>query len=343
MSYLALADGTVWHGESVGAEGHALGEAVFTTGMSGYQEAVTDPSFEDQLVCFTAPMVGNYGVDEGRSESRRTHATAVVMREARGPEWTDWLHDQGVVGLTGIDTRSLVLHLREAGVMRAAALAGDHDTDEVLRAVREQPAMAGAALVAQVSTREPFTFSDSGAVRIAVVDFGCKRSILRRLQENGAAVDVFPHDVDADTIAGYDGVLLSPGPGDPAPLQEEARMLQGLLGRVPVLGVCLGHQLLAMATGKETFKLPFGHRGANHPVIDHRTRKVLVTSQNHGFAVSADDESGVTHSSLYDGTVEGLHYPELQARSAQFHPEASPGPHDAASIIGSFVDELKAA
>jgi carbamoyl-phosphate synthase small subunit len=340
---LILEDGAVFAGESVGADGFAFGEAVFTTSMTGYQEVATDPSFEGQIVCFTAPMVGNYGVDEGRSESRRTHATAVVMREARGPEWTDWLHDHGVVGLTGIDTRSLVLHLREAGAMRAAAIAGDHDTDEVLRAVRTQPAMAGAALVAQVSTREPYTFSDSGAARIAVVDFGCKRSILRRLQENGAAVDVFPHDVDADTIAGYDGVLLSPGPGDPAPLQEETRMLQGLLGRVPVLGVCLGHQLLAMATGKETFKLPFGHRGANHPVIDHRTRKVLVTSQNHGFAVSAADESGVTHSSLYDGTVEGLDYPELRARSAQFHPEASPGPHDAASIIGSFVDELKAA
>jgi carbamoyl-phosphate synthase small subunit len=340
---LILEDGAVFAGESVGADGFAFGEAVFTTSMTGYQEVATDPSFEGQIVCFTAPMVGNYGVDEGRSESRRTHATAVVMREARGPEWTDWLHDHGVVGLTGIDTRSLVLHLREAGAMRAAAIAGDHDTDEVLRAVRTQPAMAGAALVAQVSTREPYTFSDSGAVRIAVVDFGCKRSILRRLQENGAAVDVFPHDVDADTIAGYDGVLLSPGPGDPSPLQEETRMLQGLLGRVPVLGVCLGHQLLAMATGKETFKLPFGHRGANHPVIDHRTRKVLVTSQNHGFAVSAADESGVTHSSLYDGTVEGLDYPELRARSAQFHPEASPGPHDAASIIGSFVDELKAA
>jgi carbamoyl-phosphate synthase small subunit len=340
---LILEDGAVFAGESVGADGFAFGEAVFTTSMTGYQEVATDPSFEGQIVCFTAPMVGNYGVNEARSESRRTHATAVVMREARGPEWTDWLHDHGVVGLTGIDTRSLVLHLREAGAMRAAAIAGDHDTDEVLRAVRTQPAMAGAALVAQVSTREPYTFSDSGAARIAVVDFGCKRSILRRLQENGAAVDVFPHDVDADTIAGYDGVLLSPGPGDPAPLQEETRMLQGLLGRVPVLGVCLGHQLLAMATGKETFKLPFGHRGANHPVIDHRTRKVLVTSQNHGFAVSAADESGVTHSSLYDGTVEGLDYPELRARSAQFHPEASPGPHDAASIIGSFVDELKAA
>ena len=270
---LILEDGAVFAGESVGADGFAFGEAVFTTSMTGYQEVATDPSFEGQIVCFTAPMVGNYGVDERRSESRRTHATAVVMREARGPEWTDWLHDQGVVGLTGVDTRSLVLHLREAGAMRAAAVAGDHDTDEVLRAVREQPAMAGAALVAQVSTKEPYTFSDSGAARIAVVDFGCKRSILRRLEQNGAAVDVFPHDVDADTIAGYDGVLLSPGPGDPAPLEAETRMLQELLGRVPVLGVCLGHQLLAMATGKETFKLPFGHRGANHPVIDHRTRR----------------------------------------------------------------------
>jgi len=341
--FLILEDGEVFPGESVGSDGFAFGEAVFTTSMTGYQEVATDPSFEGQIVCFTAPMVGNYGVDERRSESRRTHATAVVMREARGPEWTDWLHDQGVVGLTGVDTRSLVLHLREAGAMRAAAVAGDHDADEVLRAVREQPAMAGAALVAQVSTKEPYVFSASGVARVAVVDFGCKRSILRRLEANGAAVDVFPHDVDADTIAGYDGVLLSPGPGDPAPLAGETRMLQDLLGRVPVLGVCLGHQLLAMATGKETFKLPFGHRGANHPVIDHRSRKVLVTSQNHGFAVAAGDESGVTHSSLYDGTVEGLDYPELRARSAQFHPEASPGPHDAASIIGSFVEELKAA
>jgi carbamoyl-phosphate synthase small subunit len=287
-------------------------------------------------------MVGNYGVADHRAESHRAHATAVVMREARGPEWTDWLHDRGLVALTGIDTRSLVLHLREQGAMRAAAVAGDVDVDEILAVVRAQPAMAGAALVAGVSASEPYTFATEGAVRVAVVDFGCKRSILRRLAAAGAAVDVFPHDVDADSIAGYDGVLLSPGPGDPAPLQAETAMLADLLGRTPVLGVCLGHQLLAQATGKETFKLPFGHRGANHPVLDHRSHTVLVTSQNHGFAVAAGDETGVTHSSLYDGTVEGLDYPELRARSAQFHPEASPGPHDAASIITGFVEELKA-
>ena len=339
---LVLEDGTVFPGVSVGAPGFAFGEAVFTTAMSGYQEVATDPSFEGQIVCFTAPMVGNYGVDEGRSESRRTHARAVVMREARGPEWTDWLHDRGVAALSGVDTRSLVLHLREAGAMRAAVVTEDYVLDEVLSAVRAQPQMAGAALVAGVSARETYTFAAEGAVRVAVVDYGCKRSILRRLAANGAAVDVFPHDVDADSLAGYDGVLLSPGPGDPAPLELEAATVRDLLGRTPVLGVCLGHQLLALATGKETFKLPFGHRGANHPVVDHRTRRVLVTSQNHGFAVAPGDESGVTHSSLYDGTVEGLSYPDLRARSAQFHPEAAPGPHDAATIIGGWVDELRA-
>jgi carbamoyl-phosphate synthase small subunit len=340
---LVLEDGTVFAGRSVGAEGHAFGEAVFTTSMSGYQEVATDPSFEGQIVTFTAPMVGNYGVDEARSESKRAHTRAVVMREARGPHWTDWLHAQGIVALTGVDTRSVVLHLRDAGAMRAAAVSGEPAIDEVLTAVRAQPTMAGAALVAGVSTPQPYTYTREGAVRVAVVDYGCKRSILRRVAANGAAVDVFPYDTDADTLAGYQGVLLSPGPGDPAPLTGEVQRLQELLGRTPVLGVCLGHQLLALATGKETFKLPFGHRGANHPVVDHRTRRVIVTSQNHGFAVAAGDESGVTHSSLYDGTVEGLAYPELRASSAQFHPEAAPGPHDAASIISRWVDELKAA
>ena len=335
---LVLEDGSVFGGESVGAEGFAFGEAVFTTSMSGYQEVATDPSFERQIVCFTAPMVGNYGVEESRSESPRTHARAVVMREARGPHWTDWLHEHGLVALTGIDTRSLVLHLRDRGAMRAAAVSGDIDRDEVLDAVRAQPEMAGAALVAGVSTGKQYTFAAEGTVRVAVVDYGCKRSILRRLAAAGAAVDVFPHDVDADSVAGYDGVLLSPGPGDPAPLATEAKTLQELLGRTPVLGVCLGHQLLALATGKETYKLPFGHRGANHPVRDARTGRVLVTVQNHGFAVQADEY--VSHVSLNDGTVEGLDLPDLRARSLQFHPEAGPGPHDAWPLLEGWVREV---
>ena len=341
--FLALEDGTVFSGESVGAPGWAFGEAVFTTAMAGYQETVTDPSYAKQIVCFTAPMVGNYGVAEERSQSDRPHATGVLMREARGPHWTDWLHDRGIVALSGIDTRSLVLHLRERGSMQAAVAAGDADVDEVVDTVRQQPPMEGAALVAGVSPSEPYTFSDAGLVRVAVVDYGVKRAILRRLAQAGARVDVFPHQVDADSLAAYDGVVLGNGPGDPAPLVEETQTVRELLGRTPILGVCLGHQLLALATGHETFKLPFGHRGANHPVLDRVTGRVLITSQNHGFAVAPGNEEGVTHVSLYDGTVEGLHYPELRARSAQFHPEASPGPHDGASILGAWVEELKVA
>ena len=339
--FLVLEDGTVFPGESVAAAGRTFGEAVFTTSMSGYQETVTDPSYVGQIVCFTAPMVGNYGIAEERSQSSRVHATAAVMRETGGTAWTDWLRERGVVALRGIDTRSLVLHLRERGAMRAAAVSGDGPVDDMLAEIHGQPSMEGLALVAGVSPSEPYTFAAEGDVRVAVVDYGVKRSILRLLSEAGAAVDVFPHDVDADTLADYDGVLLGNGPGDPAPLADETRTVRDLLGRTPVLGVCLGHQLLALATGHETFKLPFGHRGANHPVVDHATRRVLVTSQNHGFAVAPGDGNGVTHTSLYDGTVEGLHFPELRARSAQFHPEASPGPHDAAPIIAEWVEELR--
>jgi carbamoyl-phosphate synthase small subunit len=338
--YLALADGTVFRGESVGAAGIAVGEAVFTTGMSGYQEAVTDPSFEDQLICFTAPMVGNYGVADERSESAATHARAVLMREARGPAWTDWLRERGLVALTGIDTRSLVLLLREAGSMLAAAVAGDVPVEDAVARAAGQPPMLGRALVAGVSTREPFVHTPEGRVRVAVVDYGVKNSVLRRLAAAGAAVTVFPHDVDADELAGFDGVLLSPGPGDPGPLAAEARTVGELLGRTHVLGICLGHQLLAIATGHETFKLPFGHRGSNHPVLERASGRVLVTSQNHGFAVRESDAAEATHVSLYDETVEGLAFPELRARSLQFHPEAGPGPHDAWPLLERWVDDV---
>src|SRR4029450_3859664 len=299
--FLLLEDGTVFRGESVGAEGYAFGKAVFTTAMTGYQEVVTDPSYADQIVCFTAAMVGNYGVASQRSASGRAHARAAVMREARGPTWTDWLHDQGVVALSGIDTRSLVLHLRQAGGMRGIAMGGGGAVGEALNAGGAQPDMPGRALAAKVSTRDPFLFSDAGWSRIAVVDYGCKRSILNRLAWSGAAVTVYPHDVDADELLEYDGVLLSNGPGDPEPLKDEQATLCNLIGRVPILGICLGQQLLAP------------------PPTQSREE---------------------THISLYDGTVEGLELRSERARSVQFHPEAGPGPHDAWEILESWVEEV---
>ncbi len=332
-AFLALEDGTVFRGQSVGAEGVSFGEAVFATAMTGYQELVTDPSYAEQILCFTAPMVGNYGVCKSRSESAGPHVKGVVMREAQGPAWTDWLRENGIVAVDGIDTRSLVLHLRDRGAMWAAI-----GTGEEIPAV--EGAMEGQALVAQVSTPEPYVYAEHGRLRVAVVDYGTKRSILRRLAGADVGVTVFPHTVDADELAGYDGVVLSNGPGDPEPLAEEAAVVRDLLGRVPVFGICLGHQLLGVATDHETFKLPFGHRGANHPVLERGSGRVLVTSQNHGFAVEPTEDSEATAISLYDGTVEGFDFPELNARSVQFHPEAGPGPHDGWPLLETWVEDV---
>jgi carbamoyl-phosphate synthase small subunit len=341
--FLVLEDGTVFHGRSVGAAGVAFGEAVFTTAMTGYQETVTDPSYAEQLVCFTAPMIGNYGVADERGESSRPHAKAALMRQLGGREWADWLAEHGLVGLEEIDTRSLVLRLRDGGAMRAAAVADEAEmpVGEALEKVRSQPLMEGQALVAQVSAREPYVFAETGSPRVAVVDYGTKRSILRRLADAGAAVTLFPHTVQPDELAEFDGVVLSNGPGDPEPLQQETDVVRGLLGRVPILGICLGHQLLGLATGHETFKLPFGHRGANHPVLERASGRVLVTSQNHGFAVAPSEAGEATYVSLYDGTIEGFDFPGLKARSVQFHPEAGPGPHDAWPILEHWVKEVR--
>jgi carbamoyl-phosphate synthase small subunit len=343
--YLLLEDGTVYPGRSVSAAGAAFGEAVFTTGMTGYQETVTDPSFAGQLVCFTAPMLGNYGTADERLESSQPWAKAVLMRRCGGEAWASWLATHGVVALDDIDTRALVLRLRDAGAMRAAAVADAKvlPAAEALEQVQAQPSMEGQALVAAVSRVERQVFNEDGRVRVAVVDYGAKTSIMRRLRQAGAAVTVFPHTADPDELAAFDGVLLSNGPGDPEPLADEVEAIRGLLGRTSVLGICLGHQLLGLATGHDTYKLPFGHRGANHPVLDRRSGRVLVTSQNHGFAVVPTEGEQATHVSLYDGTVEGFDFPELNARSVQFHPEAGPGTHDAWPILERWVGTLGAA
>ena len=340
--FLALEDGTVFPARSVGAPGVAFGEAVFTTAMTGYQETVTDPSFAGQLVAFTAPMVGNYGVDDARLESTQPWVKAALMRRCGGDAWAQWLTAKGIVALEDLDTRKLVLRIRDAGAMRAAAVADENDLgpDEALELISQQPTMEGQALVSAVSSVEPSVFNEDGRVRVAVVDYGAKTSIMRRLRQAGAAVTVFPHVTGADDLAGFDGVMLSNGPGDPEPLVDEVAAIRDLLGRTSVLGICLGHQLLGLATGHETYKLPFGHRGANHPVLERSTGRVLVTSQNHGFAVAPTDEKEATYVSLYDGTVEGFDFPELDARSVQFHPEAGPGTHDAWPILEGWVDSL---
>jgi carbamoyl-phosphate synthase small subunit len=339
--FVVLEDGAVFRGRSVGADGVAFGEAVFTTAMSGYQEIATDPSYAEQIVCFTAPMVGNYGVAPLRSESERPHARAVVMRRAGGGEWPRWLTSRGVVALAEVDTRSLVLRLREHGAMRAAAVAGDASPSHVLARVRAEAPMEGRSLVAGVSTPEPYSLG-RGEPRVAVLDYGCKRSIVERLLTRGACVRVYPHDTPSRLLLADapDGVVLSNGPGDPAALPGEVAVVSDLLGRVPILGICLGHQLLAQAAGFRTFKLRFGHRGANHPVLERETGRVLVTAQNHGFAVAGDGPE-VTHVSLYDDTVEGLALPDVRARSLQFHPEARPGPHDARPLIDLWLDDLR--
>jgi carbamoyl-phosphate synthase small subunit len=338
--FLVLEDGAVFRGRSVGALGIAFGEAVFTTAMTGYQEVVTDPSYTEQIVCFTAPMVGNYGIARDRSESDRVHARAVLMRRATGDAWPRWLAANGVVALEAIDTRALVLHLRARGAMRAAAVAGEASVPHVLEQVLRQEPMEGRGLVAGVSPAETYAIGGTRP-RVAVLDYGCKRSIVKRLCASGARVLVHPHDTPAEDVLASrpDGVVLSNGPGDPAALPREVAAVEKLLGRVPLLGICLGHQLLALAAGYRTFKLPFGHRGANHPVLEKATGRVLVTCQNHGFAVEADG-AAVTHASLYDGTVEGLSLAGFGARSVQFHPEAAPGPHDARPLLEGWVEEL---
>ena len=340
--YLALEDGTIFPGRSVAAAGVAFGEAVFTTAMTGYQETVTDPSFAGQLVTFTAPMIGNYGVDDVRLESPQPWVKGVLMRRCGSAAWAQWLSSYGIVALEDIDTRKLVLRIREAGAMRAAVVADGAELDKTAAVdlIREQPLMEGQALVSAVSSVEPTVYSEEGRVRVAVVDYGAKTSIMRRLSQAGAAVTVFPHTVEADELAQFDGVLLSNGPGDPEPLVAEVEAICGLLGRTSILGICLGHQLLGLATGHATYKLPFGHRGANHPVLERATGRVLVTSQNHGFAVAASDDREATYVSLYDGTVEGFDYPDLNARSVQFHPEAGPGTHDAWPILERWVENL---
>jgi carbamoyl-phosphate synthase small subunit len=336
-AHLVLEDGSAFTGTSVGASGTAAGEACFTTAMAGYEEAVTDPSYVAQVLCFSYPLVGNYGVDPARFESERVQCEGVVMREAR-PAWAAWLRAQGVVALAEVDTRALVRRIRSDGVLRCAL--GDAPVEELHARALAEPHIDGRPLDRQPGTTEPYTVGSGPAVTL--LDFGTKRSIPGRLAAAGLEVTVVPGAWDADAVleTGPRAVLVGNGPGDPSVMTGAVETVRDLLGRVPLYGICLGHQLLGLALGYETFKLPFGHRGANHPVRDEATGRVLVTVQNHGFSLAADSEH-VSHRSLNDGTVEGLVGEDFA--SVQFHPEAAPGPLDALPFFDSIAQACRSA
>jgi carbamoyl-phosphate synthase small subunit len=354
---LVLADGTTFEGFAVGFEpddGIAAGEVVFNTALSGYQEIVTDPSYAGQIITFTYPHIGNYGVTPDDDEARAPACRGVIMRDlARRPSnWRardsldGFLRRHQIGGIAGIDTRRLTRHIREAGALPGAFGTADHDA--LLAAAREDGGTDGRDLTGQVTTAEPYTVGPAGAgYYVVAYDFGIKRSILDQLVDVGCQVEVVPAATAASEVLARepDGVFLSNGPGDPAATTGPQQNVKELLGRIPVFGICLGHQIMGLALGAETFKLRFGHHGGNHPVRNLDTDRVEITSQNHNYAIDAStlpDGVEVTHLNLNDGDVEGVRANALGAFSVQYHPEAGPGPHDARYLFNDFVECMRA-
>jgi carbamoyl-phosphate synthase small subunit len=362
-AWLALADGTVWEGRSLGAPGTVTGELVFTTGMTGYQEVLTDPSYRGQIVTFTYPLIGNTGINDDDHESDRVQPSAAVVRECcREPSnWrststlASYLERTGTVAIEGVDTREVTLHIRDLGAAMGAV--SSEGADVALRAAREAKAYDSVDYVAEVTTRGPYAWGVSGReevgehespmpYRVVALDCGLKWNSLRRLAALGARTIVLPAGSTADEVLAWrpDGVMLSSGPGDPERLDSTVAAARALLGRVPLFGICLGSQVLGRAVGAQTFKLKFGHRGSNHPVQDLEDGSVAVTSQNHGYALDAGSlERGgarVTQLNLNDGTVEGLEVKGERAFAVQYHPEAAPGPWDSRKYFSRFVAEL---
>jgi carbamoyl-phosphate synthase small subunit len=381
---LALADGTVYIGRSFGAEGEAIGEVVFNTSMTGYQEILTDPSYEGQMVAMTYPEIGNVGVNPEDVESRKPFVKGFIVKEycALPSNWratrplAEYMREHGIVGIEGIDTRSLVRHLRDHGSQEAVISALGGDPAELVGKAKASPGLIGRDLVKEVSCAEPYDWGegkwelgigyrkrkesdgtkkarqpktpslDRPGFFVVAYDYGIKQNILRGLAESGCRVKVVPASASADEVLALnpDGIFLSNGPGDPDAVPYAKENVEKLLGKKPIFGICLGHQILGLALGGKTYKLKFGHHGGNQPVMDLTTQKVEITAQNHGFAVDADSLKGaavVTHLNLNDNTVEGLAHKELPIFSVQYHPESSPGPHDASYLFRRFVEMME--
>jgi carbamoyl-phosphate synthase small subunit len=363
---LALADGTIYQGYSLGATGTTEGEVVFNTGMTGYQEILTDPSYHEQIVTMTYPLIGNYGINSEDVESAKIRAAGFVVREASAlrSNWRsqigldEYLSRNNIVGIQEIDTRALTKHIRDVGAQQGVISSDILHPEELIEKAKRSPGLVGRDLVCEVTCEEKYHWhnplweshiasdlpvsSPGRTYRVAAYDFGIKYNILRNLVSHGCSVTVFPAATSAEEILADDpdGIFLSNGPGDPAGVPYAIENIRKLIGKKPMFGICLGHQLICLALGFKTFKLKFGHRGSNHPVMELANKKVEITSQNHGFAVQLDEvaDAELTHLNLNDNTIEGIRHKKVPLFSVQYHPEASPGPHDASYLFNRFIE-----